>query len=250
MHRCFAEPERWKDGAVALAPEEARHLLQVLRAGPGDEVVVFDGEGREADASIEAPSIARQAPAACLLRTRGAPRRIERAMAVSLLQALPKGARIDWIVEKATELGAARIVPAVTSRVVGRLAKAEAPARVQRWHRLAVSAAKQCGSAWVPRIEEVADSESAIRDGAGHDLFLVGSLQPDAEPFRVVAERWRHAPPRRVALLIGPEGDLSPEEVSLARRHGAVPVSFGPMVFRVETAALFGLSVLMYEFGG
>ena len=241
MHRCFVSPDAWKRDRLLLDDEESRHLVTVLRAGIGAAVLAFDGEGREADAEVA--SLGKHAALRVLTEHPMRPRLTPR---VTLIQALPKGTHMDDIVEKATELGVAEIRPVMTERVVRRPGDDRAPKQVARWRRIAVSAAKQCGTPWVPAIHApapLAAALAAVRNEA--DLFLVGSLEPKARPAREILRAARTT--ARVALLIGPEGDLSPDEYRMARESGAIPLSFGPLVLRVETAALYGLSAINCE---
>jgi 16S rRNA (uracil1498-N3)-methyltransferase len=211
----------------------------------GDEVAVFDGQGTEAAATV-----AQIGPAHALLGSLRGVRRSRRDFSVSLIQALPKGARMDLIVEKATELGASDIFPAVSERVVGRLSEEQRRDRVERWRRIAVSAAKQSGAAWLPEIHPVRGLGETLEGLRGaFDLLLVGAIGVGApglrEALRAAAGR-----PRRAGLIIGPEGDLSAGELRMAVEAGALQVSFGERILRVETAALYGLCALAYEFSG
>ena len=237
---------------MRLSREEEHHLRDVLRVAAGDRVTVFDGRGREAQVLIEAagagPGRADIRDAHLVLRVLSQGRVEAPVPSVTLVQAIPKGQRMDWVVEKATELGASAIVPAVTERVVGRWSGAEAKAKRERWTRLAVSAAKQCGAPWIPTIDPIAAYVDAIRRCGGAELILVGSLRSGARLIRDVLRDRPGAAPRTVAVLIGPEGDFTPEELDQACRAGAVEVSFGSQVLRTDTAALFALSVVMSEF--
>jgi len=165
-----------------------------------------------------------------------------------LIQAIPKGNRMDWIIEKATELGVTQIVPTVSQRVIVRLNGEQRAQRRARWQRVAVSAARQCGTAWIPDILPVCDFCELSQYCSDNELFIVGSLERNCLSLRSLLAEWRGKTLRRLAVLIGPEGDLTPEELKTARELGAVPVSFGPRVYRVETAAVYALSVLAYEF--
>jgi 16S rRNA (uracil1498-N3)-methyltransferase len=242
MHRCFAEAGSWCDGSVCLSQEESSHLVTVLRARKSDTATVFDGQGR-----VAAAEVADASPRSARLRLAGKIDHFARpAPAITLIQAIPKGSHMDQIVEKATELGAAAVVPVVTERTVRR----PAASQVDRWVRIAVGAAKQCGTPWVPEIHPVrALCDVLSPDAAKAGLLLVASLEKDSLP---VARVLREAAGRNhlaVGLIIGPEGDLTAGEYRAAREAGAVPVSFGSLVLRVETAAIFGLSVLRYELG-
>jgi 16S rRNA (uracil1498-N3)-methyltransferase len=205
-------------------------------------VQVFDGAGRTVTAELTAgtdPVLAIRTDVDVAL-----PR-----VPVTLVQALPKGRKMDLIVEKATELGAARIVPTITERAISRPAGRSRAEKQARWQRVASTAARQCGTAHVPEVLPVSSFADALAAASSCSLFLVASLQPDAVPLRDALAPCRQDPPARVAMLIGPEGDLTPGELEMATQAGAVRVSFGSLVLRVETAALYGLSVLAYELG-
>lgn len=245
MHRCLVDPAAWSGGEVRLSGPARHHLVNVLRAAAGEEVSVFDGRGREAVARlVDACSD----PALLHVVTSGvqaAPR-----LSVVLLQAIPKAPRMDLIVEKAVELGAAVIVPIASERTVVRLSPEQREPRRQRWQRIAQSAAEQCRTPWVPEVRPVCDVAGALRTTGPFALLLVGALTPCARPLRdVLRERPLAHVSGAVGLLIGPEGDLTPDEMGQALAAGAVPVTFGARVLRVETAALFGLSALSYELG-
>lgn len=204
-------------------------------------MVVFDGRGREARARLEAG----ERPALALLeepRLQPGP-----ACCVVLLQAMPKGQRMDWIVEKATELGASVIVPMVTDRVVARPEGRQGRERVERWRRIAQEAARQCGVCWIPAVEEIQGYADALSRVGSADLFLLGSLEAGARPLRAVMAERRDRPPKRIGMIIGPEGDLTEEETRRAIGAGAIPVRLSSQVLRVETAALAGLATVMYE---
>ena len=245
MHRFFIEPANWTGRDIRLSTSEEHHLLDVVRVSPGDEVAVFDGEGRRAVARVvEAGGgearvvleIARQLDAVLAGTAR------------ILIVALPKGARMDLIIEKATEMGVSEIWPVITERVVARPEGSRAAARTDRWRRIARSASKQCGRERVPDIRAPAPLSDVLPEAGECDLFLVGSLAPDAAALHDVLAERRGQCPHRVAMLIGPEGDLSHDELRAATDAGAVPVSFGGITLRVETAALFAAAVLAYEF--
>jgi len=246
MHNAFVTPAEWSEDQMTLLGDEARHLVSVLRAGAGDEIVLFDGQGRSALSvlsSIEGRG--KSLSVTCQVR-HVRPQRLPSTKLV-LLQAVPKGNRMDTLVEKVTELGAWEIVPLKTERVEKQAGSKGYAGQVERWERVALSAAKQCGSPWLPSIAEVKPFEEGLKASAGADLFVVGVLDPQADPLSDCLSRFG-ASARRVAVLIGPEGDLTPAEIEAAVSAGAVPVNFGGLVMRVETAAIYAASVLKNHF--
>ncbi len=245
--RCFLAPAAWSDGDVALAPEESLHLLRVLRIRPGDPVTVFDGCGRRAPACLSVAG--RDRLARLRLNLAAAETQPPPKARVMLAQALPKHNLMDGIVQKAVELGAAAVLPLLTERVVAAGDAARQAGKTARWRKIAREAARQCGADWIPEVHAPA-ALPALSDEirACHRCFI-GALAEDAAPFRQAAAAALPAPPgAALMIVIGPEGDLAPSEIEYLKSAGGIPVSFGGTVLRVETAALYGLSLMHYEF--
>jgi len=250
--RCLIDAAQWAADEIELSPDESHHLVQVLRARPGEQVGLFTGQGHTAEATFIA---VRQKRA--LVRVLSATRRATPppAVAVTLIQAIPKHALMDGIIQKAVELGAQAIQPLMTERVIIRLSAGdgqsagEAERRRGRWQKIALEATRQCGVAWMPTVLPVCSLPELIPDLARFDLCIVASLHAEARSFReVIASACQGvAFLRSLALIIGPEGDLTETETTALRDAGAQLVSFGKAVLRVETAALYGLSLLHYE---
>jgi 16S rRNA (uracil1498-N3)-methyltransferase len=240
MHRCYLAPERWQDGVLIPDREEAHHLRHVLRVSPGEVISVFDGAGRRVLARV-----AGGVSGSMELEPEQAIEAVPPAVpSIALLQALPKGARMDTIVEKGTELGMARLVPVITDRTISRPDAAKGCKRRERWERIALSAARQCGVCWVPQITPVQPLANALAARPAGDVLLVGDLIGSPRPMAEVVDELAQQCPPSISLLIGPEGDLTPAEMEAAQAHGAIGVSMGSLVLRTDTAALFGLSVL------
>lgn len=233
---------------IRLDPEESHHLAVVNRCRPGDPVVAFDGRGREWRCECLDP-----AKGAVLLRVLTTMQASPLPHAITLAQALPKGATMDEIVRQATELGAARIVPLLTERTQVHLDGDRAQKKQEKWRTAAVEAAKQCGNPWVPEIAPVQRLDAWLATATkGYDLKLVASLHAGAKPLRAAIDAWRAAHGRKpecVLWLVGPEGDFSPAEMTACIMAGIVPVTLGPLVLRCDTAAVAALSVLAHELG-
>ncbi len=171
---------------------------------------------------------------------------------ITLLQAVPRGKIIESIIQKAVELGARRIVPLLTEHVVTHLDDGSAEHKREKWQQVAVEAIKQCGAAWLPKIEAPTTIEQFLARKEKFDLALVGSLQTERrhprECFREFEEK-QGRPPKTVGVWIGPEGDFTPDELKAIKAGGALPISLGRLVLRVETAAIYSLSILNYELG-
>jgi 16S rRNA (uracil1498-N3)-methyltransferase len=241
--RCFADPSDWTDTEARLSRAEEHHLFHVLRARKGDRVVVFDGCGRTGSAEISGES-GRKA----VLRILEASETPRPEVSLALIQALPKGRQMDLIVEKAVEIGVSAIIPLISQRVVARYNRGQSGRRLGRWRKIVLSAARQSGSDWLPEVMPVSSFRNMSEIIGSLDRVLIGVLDPSAENIHVAVDRMRQEPLKKIGLMIGPEGDFSPEEINAAIDAGACPVTFGTAVLRVETAALYGLSILAYEF--
>ena len=240
--RCHA-PELGRAGStIDLPPDEAAHLARVLRLHPGDAVEVFDGEGRAADGRID--SIGRHAARVVLGPVRVAP---APAFEGILVQALPKGEKKDLIVRMAVETGLARLIFVEAERSVVRLDPDDAVRRTERWMRIAVGAAKQCGRDRLPRIDAVADLPSAVAS-APAPVRIFCEAVADARPLRDLLREASAANAGSVAIFVGPEGGFAADEIAALRAAGARPASLGPLILRTESAALVAMGVLLCEF--
>lgn len=237
MARFHLPPPAWLT-EPALTGDEARHVSQVLRMKAGDAVVVFDGEGRRASAEIISVSRDRVPLKLGEILPSRAP-----LPAITLAQAIPKGKNMDLIVQKSVELGIAAIQPLVTRYTVVQ----PGDGKSEKWRRNALEACKQCGQDTLPAIAEPLAFDRWISSQAQvPGLKLIASLAAGARPFRSVLQE--HPATAEVTLLVGPEGDFSAEETAAALEAGFLPISLGSIVLRVETATLFCLSALRYEF--
>ncbi len=251
--RFYAPPDAFApDGAaVVLSAEESRHLRDVLRLRAGDEAFVFDGEGREfACVVAEAGGRGRGAREARLeVRAPVEPERPESPLDLTLAVGLLKGEKFDLVVQKATELGAARVVPVVTQRADVRLRdERDAAARVERWRRLALEAAKQSGRARLPLVETpAAFAELVARPPQGDGLRLLFAERGGRGLDETVGAQ--AVPPASVTALVGPEGGWDDAELDAARGHGWLLVTLGGRTLRAETAALAVCALLQHRFG-
>jgi 16S rRNA (uracil1498-N3)-methyltransferase len=246
MARFYIAPAAWNIDRMTLDPSESHHCLDVLRMKPGGRATVFDGRGHEA--TVELIEAAKGRVDVKVLHHSKSP---ELACEIVLGQAIPKGKNMDLIIEKATELGAAVIVPLMSERTVVRLDAGELLDKKNKWERVAIEAAKQCGRNWLPEVRKPVAPKAFFEVGEKFDLMLIGSLQPDAQSIKTVLhDQFGGKKPRRVLVLVGPEGDFTPAEISLAKGAGCRPITLGPIILRAETAAMYCLSVLSYELFG
>jgi len=244
MPRLFVEPNKLAEEVVVLADEDHRYLTRVLRLDVGAEVTLFDGKSVEATARIM-----RIGPRALELKIeeRRPVAAIDRPH-VTIIQGLAKGDKLDFIVQKATELGAARIIPVTTARAVARLdaGAIRTMSRRARWQKIAREASRQSGRLDVPEVEGVAALSTAVAASPKDALKLMlweGARQTSLRS-QLPAE-----PPQQIVIAIGPEGGFTVEEVEAARHAGFVAVGLGPRILRTETAALVVLSILGYALG-
>jgi len=244
-HRFYLPPENARGDVLRLEGREAHHALHVLRLKRGDPAIVLDGVGTEFTCEVDSTS--RDTLALRVAKKRSAP---ARPCSTTLLVGVPKGKIIDSIIQKSVELGASRLIPLLTDRVVTRLDEDETAEKRDKWQQAAIEAVKQCGALWLPKIEAPVTIGTFLERRESFDLALVGSLQKERRHPREVFEAFQashNRPPQTVAIWIGPEGDFTPEELKMVQAAGAQPITLGDLTLRVETAAIYCLSVVAYE---
>jgi len=242
MTRVFVEPDRLAQDQITLADEDHRYLTRVLRLEIGEVITLFDGQSAEADARI-----ARIGPRAVELRVEtrrelGSANRF----ALTLIQCLAKGEKLDLVVQKATELGVTRIMPVTSQRSIPQLEAMRAIGRRARWQKISREAARQCGRTDVPTIEAVTPLATAMHSISkdAFRLLLWEGARGTSLKGLLPTER-----PHEIAVAIGPEGGFAPAEVEAAKAAGFVPSGLGPRILRTETAALTILSILQFHLG-
>jgi len=240
MPRFYCPAPLQPDALLNLPPQAARHV-QVLRLQPGQALTLFNGEGGEFAATVN-----QMGRSEVQVRI-GAHQPLDRApcRAVTLALGMPANERMDWLVEKATELGFSGLQPLMTERSVLRLSGERAEKKVAHWHSVAVAASEQCGGNRVPQLQPVSTLATWLAQlpAAAVGARLLLSLQPPCQALRDAAAQW--APDLPITLLSGPEGGLSPAEEAAALACGFVAVSLGQRTLRAETAALAALVALL-----
>ena len=238
----FYCPSPLLPGSTVDLPETVAHHLHVVRQQPGDELVLFNGEGGQVHARLL--EVGKRRAAAEVLAHQ--PVEAELPFHVTLAQGLPEGSKMDWIVEKAVELGVSAIQPLAARRSVVKLAGERADKRLAHWQAVVISASEQCGRNRLAAVAPLEEFKHWIAQPADQVVRILLSPRADAS----LAQWTRATPPRAVCLLVGPEGGFSAEEEDAAIAAGALPLSMGPRVLRTETAGLAALAVLAAGWGG
>ena len=245
MHRFYLPPDQCRGNALRLDGREARHALRVLRVKYGELVAVLDGIGNEFLCTVESCSRDSVMLTVSLKHFTPPP-----PCPITLLVAVPKGKIIEDIIQKSAELGANRVVTLLTERVVTRLGESDREHKRAQWQAVAIEAIKQCGAAWLPKVETPLTIGEFLARPATFEMSVVGSLQTERRHPREVIREFEKASgrlPKSAAVWIGPEGDFTLEELKEIQDSGAQPISLGPLTLRVETAAIYCLSILNYE---
>ncbi len=241
MPRFFMREPRPEDGFLALTGENAAHA-KVLRLKAGDDVTVCDGQGMDYRCTVLSA-----APERVALQVRSAwPSYTEPRVQITLFTAFPKQDKLEHVIMKATELGAAAVVAFPSARCVSRPDGPSLSKKLARWRKIAASAAEQSGRGRIPDVAVAASLEEALRQAAGRDLPLFFYENETNASLRGRAEGVRFT---TAAIVTGPEGGFTPEEAGLARALGLPVCTLGPRILRCETAPLCALSALLYACG-
>ncbi|MBI2912523.1 MAG: 16S rRNA (uracil(1498)-N(3))-methyltransferase [Chloroflexi bacterium] len=244
---------------VTLGPHMAHRLGRVLRLKRGDRIVLAEGRPREYE--VQLTGVSANSVTGVVVGELEAPP--EPAVELALYQSLIRVNRFDLVLEKGTEIGVCRFVPVISARSQVRpdepvLSEADGakgePGRAERWRRIVTEAAEQCGRGRVPAVDAPLPLAQALASSPGLRIVpweggAVGAVREPPLPGLGAYLRGLSSPPRTVSLFIGPEGGFEPEEVELARRHGAALVSLGPRILRSETAGIVAAALVLHELG-
>ncbi len=241
MHRFFADPSQIKEKEIILTGTDVNHIRNVLRMHTGEEILISNGQGTDYHCrlgNIDETSVT----ASIMWRLDG---NAELPVTITLFQGLPKGDKLEFIIQKCVELGAARIVPVRTRRTIVKLDAKKEQAKRKRWMGISESAAKQSGRGIVPEIGQVTDFSEAVKEARSMDVCLIPyELAKGIEHTREVCTAIKLG--QSVGIFIGPEGGFEEEEVSMAIEAGAIPLTLGKRILRTETAGMALISVLAY----
>ena len=246
MPKFYFVPEDFSDGKITIYGEDVNHLKNVLRMREGDELVLCDGEGRDYKCVIS--SFTKDSAMFTVLS--GEASNAEIPVKIALYQGIPKKDKMELIIQKAVELGAAEIVPVAMKRCIAKIEDAKSEKKkLERWNEISKAAAKQSGRGIIPEVGACLGFKEAL-EKAKNEGCLIGLAYENAEGIASLSaftDMMKSDTDRNTVLLIGPEGGFDVSEVELAKEYGAHIISLGKRILRTETAGLAALSIFMYE---
>lgn len=239
MHRTFAQhTDLSLDEIILTDPNEIHHLHKVLRKKEGDAIRIFNGEGMEADGRIT--HISKKDIQINILSRREIPHDSTITHLI-LACAIPKKEKFEWIIEKATELGVIEIFPIITQRTEFKFNPQHCRKKEERYQTVAINAAKQCQRLIIPKIHPIRRIRDLLDQTDHHTKIILPCLINNRQPIKEVFENAHH---EKIMLMIGPEGDFTDQEITFALGRGAIPVSLGNTVLKVETAAISSVAFI------
>jgi 16S rRNA (uracil1498-N3)-methyltransferase len=236
MHRFYVSPQSISEDTVTFTPEQSRQMKNVLRLRAEDEVAAFDGTGRELCVSLL--EIGNQITGRIISTSHP---ETEPSVKVTLVQGLPKGEKVEFILQKCTEVGVSAFVFVETARSVPRIPPERLKGRMERWRSIVKEAAEQSGRVCLPTVHGIIPFEEALKDLSG-----TGLIAWEEERARTFHDALGNAC-REATIFIGPEGGWTPGEISLAEAAGVIPVSLGRRILRTETAAIVASALAIYD---
>ena len=245
MHRFYVCPQDINDKQVRLDQEQSRHIETVLRLGAGDRVIVFDGLGREYEIQVSGMQDGRQVEGEIIrvLSASDTP-----TFMVKLVQGIAKGDKMDFIMQKAVELGADAIYPLISQHAVVKLEKERALKKQERWRAIAREACKQCRRSRIPEVHPPVSFASLLEIINGKPTIMLYENETRQGLKELLTEkRASLSGEQELFIMIGPEGGFAEAEVELARSRGVITAGLGPRILRTETAALTALAIVLYE---
>lgn len=242
MHHFFTEPSQIRDPHIFITGPDVNHMKNVLRIMPGERVGISDGQGTDYVCEVD-----RLDETEVVLNILSSEKSYsELASRIYLFQGLPKGDKMELIIQKAVELGVFEIVPVATRRAVVKLDEKKAKKKTERWNAIALGAAKQSGRSLIPEVKPVMRFAEALEYAKELDVLLIPyEMAEGMEKTKEIISAVRQG--QSVGVFIGPEGGFDEEEVEKAAAEGAQPVTLGRRILRTETAGLTVLSILMYH---
>lgn len=243
MSRFYVPKENIGDKEIIIEGKEAHHILDVMRLEEGDEVVVFDGTGSEYTGRIKNANTSNKKIIIEIMFTERPSR--EPIPEITLAQAIPKKCKIEYIIEKATELGVHHVIPIVSQRTIVRPHELSSKRKLERWQKIAVEASKQCGRITIPIIDKITIYKDLLARLDDYDLILLACLRECTIPIKEALKDFK---PGKILVFIGPEGDFTAQEIEMIRHYNCKFITLGRRVLKSDTAGIFVLSVLNYEY--
>ncbi|MDP3791152.1 MAG: 16S rRNA (uracil(1498)-N(3))-methyltransferase [Candidatus Omnitrophota bacterium] len=246
MSRFYVPKEAVSGNRILISGKEAHHILDVMRLNISDEVVVFDGTGKEYVGVVK--EAGRKSLSLEIVKVRNLNPSAK--YSITLIQAIPKKEKMDYIIEKATELGVDSIIPVTTARTIPDWNDSKRASIVERWRKISLEASKQCGRTDIPEISPIIEFKDAITAAVSYtatvyNLKLIAALNDKAIKFK---DALKSCLGGKIAIAIGPEGDFTPGEIKSAQGQGFKTVNLGPRVLKSDTAGLAAISMINYEY--
>ena len=240
----YCEPENIKRDSLKIVGDEKKHIISVLRYKKGDSIDVVDGRGNMYQ--VEIADIMKNEINCKIIQKR--PGENEPKIHLSLAQPLCQGYKMDWLIEKATEIGVGSIIPILTERTIIKLADSQKEkVKTDRWRKIAIASMKQSLRSFLPDIKPVIQLKKLLPEIKKYDLTLVGSLESDAKNLRDIRQLKKY--PKKILAIVGPEGGFTDEELTQLKPAGAIPISLGQRRLRSETAGIVLSALVLYELG-
>ena len=237
MHTFFVPQSQIYEDIASIVGSEQHHLLNVLRLGLGEKIRIIDGKGNVFTATIN--KIGSELTEARIEKQEFHKKSIP---SISLFQSLPRHGKMELILQKTTELGVNQFVPIITERSLQKLSEN----RLERWHRIILSATKQCGRLWIPEIVEIKTLQDCSESIRTYECTLILCEKELGQHLQSVLRR--NTELKSIALIVGPEGGFTDDEVKDAKEMGCTPVTIGSNILRTETAAIAGVAMINYEY--
>ncbi len=242
MNRFYCSPENIKGDIISIKNKEAHHIAKVMRLKEKDAVVVFDGKGKEYVGLIQ-----KVLPKEVMVKIQEVKSLHQelRHPKVTLAISLPKKSKMDYIVEKCTELGVDTIIPIRTARTIVTPKEDKEPIRIARWEKIAIEASKQSGRTVLPILEQIKQFSELLLEVKNYDLAILFCLTDEKrEELPEILSKFEG---EKILSIIGPEGDFTPQEINLAKKAGCRLASLAQTVLKVDTAAIAIMAILNYE---
>lgn len=236
-HRFYVPTAQIIDDQVTFSEEQRKQIKNVLRLGAGDIVKVFDGTGRELTTKLDAPDTGR------IIETTSPD--TESKIYLTLVQGIPKGDKIELILQKCTEVGVSEFLIVDTARSIPKIDSKRLEARLQRWRSIVIEAAEQSGRVRIPKVSGIIAFKDALKASSGSQIRVIAWESEREIALSSVLQTTDNL--TNVMLFVGPEGGFTQEEVSTAQQLGISPVSLGPRILRTETAAIVASALVLYE---